>query len=169
MDNGKSWHIDNGVLFIGKGFKPGKGFLPWFDDRDRITGLILEEGMEEIGRDWCAYLKGIRSLELPRSLKRIGICAFEDCAGLREVIIPEGVVSIGERAFMGCESLRRLFLPSSLLEIGDLGLGCNSEKILRIDVAPDNPRFSSTEGILFNKDRTELLLYPGGKRRKRFE
>ena len=108
MDKGKSWHIDNGILFIEKGFKPGKGFLPWFDDRDRITDLILEEGMEEIGREWCSYLGGVRTLELPHSLKAIGPGAFEDCTGIREAIIPEGVTSIGARAFMGCESLRRL-------------------------------------------------------------
>ena len=61
MREGKNWHID---------------------DADSVTALVLEEGMVEIGRDWCAYLKGIQSLELPRSLKRIGNCAFEDCAGL---------------------------------------------------------------------------------------
>jgi len=44
MDRGNDWHVDNGVLFVGKGFKPGKGFLPWFENRDHITGLILEEG-----------------------------------------------------------------------------------------------------------------------------
>ena len=68
MREGKGWHIDdNGTLFIWKGFKRGKGFLPWFNDRESIIGLVLEEGMVEIGRDWCAYLKGIKSLDLPPS------------------------------------------------------------------------------------------------------
>lgn len=166
---GKGWHIDDdGILFIGKNFKQGKGFLPWFNHRESVTGLNLEEGIEVIGREWCAYLKRIKSLELPRSLKTISPGAFEDCSGIREVTIPEGVSAIGERAFMGCESLRRLSLPSTLTEIGDLGLGCNSERLIRIDVAPDNHKFSSIDGILFNKDKTELLLYPGGKRRKRY-
>ena len=123
MEKGKGWHIEKGVLFIGKEFRRGKGFLPWFDDRDRITGLVLEEGLEKVGREWCAYLKGLRTLELPHSLKIIASGAFEDCSGIREVIIPEGVTTIGERAFMGCESLTELSLPSSLQEIGDLGLG----------------------------------------------
>lgn len=38
---GKGWHIDDdGILFIGKDFKRGKGFLPWFNYRESVTGLI---------------------------------------------------------------------------------------------------------------------------------
>lgn len=58
MREGKSWHIDDdGTLFIGKDFKRGKGFLPCFDDRESITGLVLEEGMEETS---TGYRKGVR-------------------------------------------------------------------------------------------------------------
>ena len=43
MREGKNWHIDDdGILFIGKGVKRGKGFLPWFNDRESITGLGFE-------------------------------------------------------------------------------------------------------------------------------
>lgn len=117
MEKGKGWHIEKGVLFIGKEFRRGKGFLPWFDDRDRITGLVLEEGLEEVGREWCAYLKGLRTLELPHSLKIIASGAFEDCSGIREVIIPESVTEINNSAFYECTDLEKVILPESLTAI----------------------------------------------------
>jgi hypothetical protein len=35
--------------------------------------------------------------------------------------------------------------------------------LLFINVAQDNPRYSSEDGILFNKNKTALILYPAGK------
>ena len=47
MREGKNWHIDDdGILFIGKDFQRGQGFLPWFNDADSVTALVLEEGIE---------------------------------------------------------------------------------------------------------------------------
>ena len=40
---------------------------------------------------------------------------------------------------------------------------CYSDYIENILVAPGNPAFSSQDGILFNKDGTQLLVYPANK------
>ena len=75
--------------------------------------------MVEIGRDWCAYLKGIQSLELPRSLKRIGNCAFYECTELEKVILPESLTAIWGKAFRYCRSLREITIPSKVWHITD--------------------------------------------------
>jgi hypothetical protein len=36
--------------------------------------------------------------------------------------------------------------------------------LMSIDVAEDNPAYSSEDGVLFNKDKTVLIQYPRGKK-----
>ncbi|MDR1155078.1 MAG: leucine-rich repeat domain-containing protein [Bacteroidales bacterium] len=69
----------------------------------------------------------------------IGDEAFEDCIKLTSVSIPNSVTSIGDGAFFGCTGLTSIHADS------------------------DNPEYSSENGVLFNKNKTALVSYPGGK------
>ena len=40
-------------------------------------------------------------------------------------------------------------------------MGCQS--LLSINVSNENPNYSTIDGVLFDKDKTILLQYPGGK------
>ena len=71
--------------------------------------------------------------------------------------------TIGDYAFSSCGmSLTSTFnvsLPASLREIGQGAFyGCT--QILSFEVVDSNPVFSAENGILYNADRTTLLLYP---------
>jgi hypothetical protein len=45
-------------------------------------------------------------LELPSSLQRIEVCAFDNCRGLTgSLVIPPFVSSIHDHAFLGCDNL----------------------------------------------------------------
>jgi len=65
---------------------------------------------------------------------------FTNCANLTSITLPDSVTSIDGRAFSGCTSLAAINVNSS------------------------NAKYSSNEGILFNKDKTILLLFPQGSR-----
>lgn len=39
----------------------------------------------------------------------------------------------------------------------------NCAKLVSINVSPDNPDYVTQDGVLFSKDKTKLLVYPGGK------
>ena len=69
----------------------------------------------------------------------IGDWAFCDCSSLESIVIPEGVTSIGNSAFNGCSSLSS------------------------INVSENNEIYSSIDGVLFSKDKKELIIYPAGK------
>ena len=64
---------------------------------------------------------------------------------LTKVIIPDSVKSIGSDAFSWCTSLES------------------------IDVNPNNSKYSSKNGVLFDKTRTELIRYPAGKTDDRYD
>ena len=87
---GLTWLLsDEGVLTVsGKGRMPdysGSALAPWYDYRDQITALEVEEGVTSIG----SY-------------------AFFDCTGLTSVSLPESLTKLGRSCFSGCDSLELL-------------------------------------------------------------
>ena len=65
---------------------------------------------------------------------------------------------------MNCERLENIKIPKSVESIG-IGVFNNCMGLVDITVDENNPCFSSQDGVLFNKDKTELLQYPIGKSR----
>ena len=99
------------------------------------------------------------SYTVPSSVVRIGEWAFSDCESLESISLPEGLTTIGSAAFAGC-GLKSITIPSSVIEIEDYSYGDNLESI---NVSAGNRTYSSENGVLFNKNKTELLMYPRAK------
>jgi autotransporter-associated beta strand protein len=95
-------------------------------------------------------------------VRRIGERAFYNNAAMTGVTIPAGVTSIGNLAFMLCHGLTSVTIPASVNSIEDQAFSDCSD-LLVITVIEENPAYSSLDGVLFNKNRTTLLQYPGGK------
>ena len=88
--------------------------------------------------------------------------AFGFCENLTAVTIPEGVMTIGRYAFRNCSNLTTVSVPNSVVEIGRAAFDyCSNLK--RIYVGESNTAYSSDQhGVLFNQDKTILILAPGG-------
>lgn len=80
----------------------------------------------------------------------------------------EGVEELAESAFQDCSHVRRFHLPATLRSIGFLALHVGDGHLLSIDVAKQNGHFASSHGVLYNHDKTTILQYPCGKRRKEY-
>ena len=80
-------------------------------------------------------------------------------------IIPDSVVTIGN-AFKNC-ALKSVFIPASMIEYkrGIYGESAfdSGKALTSITVHPDNPVLASVDGVLFNKDKTNLIFCPEGK------
>ena len=97
------------------------------------------------------------------SVTSIGKSTFFNCMSLNSVLIPGTVTCIEEGAFSGCWGLSSVSIPGSVTSIGEDAF-MNSRWLAEINVAADNPNYSSLDGVLFNKDQTTLIFCPGGKR-----
>ena len=75
--------------------------------------------------------------------------------------IPSSVTTIGDSAFEYCNDIQSVKIPSSVTAIGEFAFS-NCPKLSAITVDEGNPYFSSVNGVLFNKDKTELVCYPAG-------
>lgn len=83
--------------------------------------------------------------------------------------IPASVATIGEFAFFGSLKLESVVIPASVVSIvhgeplaaHSVFGACN--KLSEINVSSENMFYSSDEnGVLYNKNKTELIQYPNG-------
>ena len=157
-----TWTLEGGMLTIsGTGEMFGYGYdnMPWYEQRESIASVVVEEGITSIG----AY-------------------AFSECDSLTQVVLPEGLLEIGRGAFEGCDNLREIRFPSTVEKIFDPFVFTPVTELyipasvvyLAIDpelahlhgfwVDENNLYYSSDEhGVLFDKNKTALLAYPTGK------
>ncbi|MGM9551562.1 MAG: leucine-rich repeat domain-containing protein [Clostridia bacterium] len=136
--------------------------VPWYSYRSSIKSVVIDSGVTSIGQYAFRGCSGLTDVAIPNSVTSIGRGAFANCSSLKNVTIPDGVTSIGNNAFYYCSSLTKLTIPDSVTSIGeDAFTGCSS--LISINVDLSNNNYSSENGVLFNKNKTELVCYPGGK------
>jgi hypothetical protein len=117
--------------------------------------------VRSIGDTVFAGNDNVTSVTIPSSITSIGDNAFSEALQLATVNFGNGLVSIGEEAFYGCISLASVNLPAGLFTIGTAAFG-NCENLTAINVNQANLSFTSLDGVLFNKNLTKLIQYPGG-------
>ena len=99
---------------------------------------------------------------IPDGVMTIGAYAFYDCEMLRSISFPDGLERIGVQAFGECSALTSVTLPASVTSAGK-GSFIRCSSLAAIQVAEDNSRYCSVDGVLLNKTKTELIQYPAGK------
>ena len=164
-----TWTLDDeGTLTIsGTGEMPSwdnAGNYPWYQNVKNIKKIIFKGSITNIG-DYAFAGFNISDITIPASVKNIGIFAFNGCRNLTSITIQDGVSKIGKCAFLGCISLPSVTIPDSVTDITyNAFLYCPS--LTSISVSKGNKNYASEDGILFNKDKTELIQYPIGTSRK---
>ncbi|GHT14674.1 hypothetical protein AGMMS4956_12930 [Bacteroidia bacterium] len=146
--------INSGVTTVGD-----NAFVEGFG----ITSLTIPNTVASIG-DYAFYgCSGLTSLTLPNGVTTIGNNAFNSCIGLTSLTIGSAVTSIGNDAFYYCIGLTSVTIPNGVTVIGDYAFG-GCEGLTTINVGNTNAKYSSIDGVLFNKAQDTLILYPGGKK-----
>ena len=164
-----SLDTETGVLTIsgtGKMTDYSYSSSPFCNDT-KIKVVTIDYGVTSIGKYAFRSCKNLTSVTMPNSLTSIGENSFDACIDLTSMIIPDSVKSIGEHAFYTCTSLKNVTIGNSLNMISNfVFVGCNSLENIMVD--ENNLNYSSIDGVLFNKKKTELILYPVGNSRNAY-
>ena len=149
-----------------------------FAKNDFITSVTISSGVSKVGTNAFDQCKSLCEVTIAENVKDFGKDAFINCYieratvsplnysaipknNLKEVTII-GTRSIPERAFYGCGSLESVTISSGIEDVESKAFGeCYS--LIDFYVAEDNPYLSSSNGVLYNKEKSELIRYAIGK------
>jgi hypothetical protein len=148
-----------------------------------LTSVLIPSTVTSIGSFAFYYCTGLKNLTIPSSVTSIDFMAFYNCTALKILNIPSSVTSISSMAFSNCSALESLNIPSSVLTIEtsafsnctaltsisipssvtDIGNGAffNCGGLINVDTG--NQKYSSLDGVLFDKQQTSLIQYPSSK------
>jgi hypothetical protein len=127
-----------------------------------IRMVVIPDTVTTIG-DWAfANCRNLTAITIPNSVTTIGDEAFHGCGSLTAITIPGSVTSIGAGAFSYCSRLTAITIPNSVTAIGYRAF-YDCSQLSEISVDDRNAYYSSVNGILFNKNKTELVQYLIGK------
>lgn len=140
-----------------------------------ITEFSMPESVKEIGAKAFANCEKLVKVDLGKTIERIGYSAFNG-SGIKEIRLPKSLKIFGYTCdntqdyvfnnygtFSNCKNLETLDIgecTSSAIANFNADLstsGCNNFKNIR--VSKNNKKYSVKDGVLFNKNKTKLLLY----------
>lgn len=164
-DVGDSVHVDNfEYSIISESQKTVELVAYTAYEKDVVIPSVISIGNEKysvisIGTHAFSDNISIRTVVIGDNVIAIKKCAFESCSNIRSVTFGKSVEYIGDMAFRACSSLKAIHLPASVTYISDSAFN-NIDSVTEFVVSNDNPNFSSKNGMLFNKDLTELIRCP---------
>ncbi|RHV78765.1 leucine-rich repeat domain-containing protein [Clostridium sp. OF10-22XD] len=177
-----SWSLSGKTLTIsGSGDMPNADSskkAPWitFD----VEKVVIKNGITSIGSQNFVQMTTITSVSYPNTLTTIGEAAFYRCYGLTEIVLPSSVKTVGTGAYCDCSDVTTIVtpgvtglgyyafegtsvstyeIPAGLTSISPLVFFAN-ETIRSYTVAAGNPSYIAQDGVVYTKDKTELVMYP---------
>ncbi len=148
-----SFTIPNGVTRIAQNA---------FSQNSHIKEVIISDTVESIDIDAFLQCVDLERITIPGNVKNIGSGAFGNCIALSELVIATGVEKIGDTAFYRCIALHSVTIPDSVKQIG-AGVFDWCTSLTDIVVDDNNSAYAAVDGVLYNKNLTQLHTFPCGK------
>ena len=99
--------------------------------------------------------------KVPDGVESIDQAAFAQVNGLTAIEL-NGVKKLAKGAFDKAVKLRNVLLGPSVDTIEDGAFGGNND-LAAFDVDPANPNYTADNGVIYTKNKEELVLFPAGK------
>lgn len=127
-----------------------------------LETLTLPESVTTIPNYFCQLCTGLKSFVVSNKVTSIGNYAFRECLALESITIGTSVTKLGSNALFGCGKLTTVNIPASVTSIGNNAFGMN-DNLTEITVDDANTAYASVDGVLYNKDITQVVVCPGAK------
>lgn len=144
----------------------------------RYNNVVYE--VNAIGPKAFAHAQRLKGIVIPSGVETIGDFAFEHCDSLTSVVFPGNAVSLGQGIFFDCPAIAQVSIGSDWKSIDfamfrwsraltTVSIPAKVEKVqgvkklkhlVAIVVDPNNARFSSVDGMLYNKDGSVYYACP---------
>ncbi len=126
-----------------------------------LTELNIVNAVKEIGEGAFYGCENLSAIDFGEDLISIGYGAFYGCDNIREVAFPTSLQKIDSYAFSDCEMLQSVYITKNVNEIGEDAF--RTENLSSISVDSLNATYSSIDGLLYNKEVSQLIFVPMAK------
>ncbi len=153
--------IDGTLTIFGEREMPRWAYLasiPWHYYKNRITTVIIQEGVTSIGDHAFRDCDNLTSISIPMGLTTIRPSALANCGKLTSIILPNSIISIGAKAFINCINLISIEIPNGVTYISkSMFAGCSGLESIEI---PNS--INSIDDYAFNNCTSlETVIYSG--------
>lgn len=114
------------------------------------------------GVGWDVYFNCpiIKHINIGENVERLRHGIFSNCGDVRTIEIPNNVISLDGGTIIG-SNIETIKIGSGVT--GRICGAFDCPQLNSIEVSPNNPAYTSIDGILFTKDMTTLVQYPAAK------
>ena len=138
-----------------------------FHNCESLTNVIIGNGVTSINAEAFDLCEALTNVTIGNHVKYIGASAFQG-TNIINIYIPDSVINVDSFAFSVCENLTNVTIGKSVASIGE-NVFYYDTSLANISVNINNQNYSSDEyGVLFNKNKTELIQYPIGNTRTEY-
>lgn len=88
------------------------------DAYDKLEAVTLTGDAKTIPVGAFSGCSSLRSIEMPRSVSKIGRQSFRNCEAIERLVVPSGKVIVEDGAFEGCDAIRSVVLPLDISRCG---------------------------------------------------
>lgn len=156
-----------------------------FQDCSGLTSIILPSDVEKIGSHAFSGCDKLKNIDIPDSVTDIGANAFCGCSSLTSLPYFANNVRIDDYAFSKCDNLFEIEYSDALFPVLRSPFGYSNnikkiniskqvkstyaekfnhfQKLIEINVDDGNEKYSSINGVLFNRNATKIIKCPCGK------
>ena len=152
--------IPESVNFLGEIYKVTAIKEKAFSNCDSLQKVYLPASLDTIAKD--AFINCVNLSNIFFSSKQVNIDknAFRGCDSIKDISIGNDWFNIDFSPFADSKVLNTIYIPAKVKKINNIK---SLKSLIFINVDGNNPYYSSKNGILLNKDATELLFCPSGK------
>lgn len=127
----------------------------------KLTDLKIPDSVTEIELGAFSNCIALKSVDLGNGIRVVNKQLFSDCTSLTEITIPDSVTVIHESAFSRCKKLEKVTIGAGISEFSPKAFdACTNLK--EFFVSQDNAELCSVEGVIYSKDKSKLVVIPGG-------
>lgn len=133
-----------------------------FKGKTKLESFTIPATVTSIGKSAFMGCTGLKTITFATGsqIKTLGDGCFAEC-GFDSLALPDQIDSIGAEAFRSCTQLKTVHLSAKVRAINPTAFKwCSGITAYTVDES--NPYFSATHGMLCDKAKTTLRLFPAG-------
>ncbi|MCR5653690.1 MAG: leucine-rich repeat protein [Ruminococcus sp.] len=148
----------------------------FYEKRAIVTSITFPDTLTSIGSDACSYCRMLTSVTIPASVTNISTGAFTADVGLVEFIVDpnnnnycsvDGVLYNKSKSqliqYPASNPAKTFEMPRTVTSMSMPYTFYHCVNLEEITVESGNNYYSAQDGVLYDKNKTQLIDYPAGK------